>query len=850
MPWRTEPRTRLVQMVALFVFGVAGECFAQSIVFAPQVVFPAGAEPTALIAADFDGDGDTDLAVSDRSTGAISIHLNNGGGWLPRYSALNAGDMPRLLCASDLDQDGDQDLAVANFSESVNTVTVFLNQGDGVFGAGVAYSILGRSRQVISVDIDQDGWLDLVVASNMPSGVEVLHNLGGGVFGPSTSYNAESYPGSVDAGDLNNDGWPDIIATNRNSNSVSVLMNDGAGLLLSAVNYAVGLTPKSGIIGDFDQDGDGDVAVANGGDSTVSVLFNNGAGALQQRLDYPTGSNPHQIVTADFDGDGWLDLATADIGPDDTVSVLRNTDGAGTFSERFVFPVGFDPAGLVATDLDGDGAADIVTANAVDNTISVLASTLVRADVFNLDPLRSFLLEADTQRVDLVDVGDLNQLQQSHGWDHGWQKALAERFGMYATELLTPNSSLAPGYLYSPIGLIGASVGAPAPLQAYLDPGAGNLSPLRYAYLDDAGAQSGQNGMSIEALSPIDVNANLRFHYTFGTFDIGVGSFQPIVRLGVPPWTPLAKAPPVNPVTGHLGDLQNQALDLPAATRPFPLQFLWNPNGGGQIDGPFFGLAMRVENLDRQSGASLHTLLAQPGASMRDLALDLQQASDVTLSNYFSLVRQLQTDPRRVLIRINTGWNDLSDTNPSVGPIGSLPSNDPTGFEDNLRGVVNRINEIWSLNNWPAGELFYVFAVTHELPQPFENTMLAYRVRAISVAGGLPNAAAVNLDLLATPAEMTQLGWYDANDPSLLTQAGYEGLAARELDASMKPAPTPNSPDLTGDGVVNGADLASLLIGWGLCDQPPTPCPQDLNLDGIVNGADLATLLINWGPLP
>lgn len=48
--------------------------------------------------------------------------------------------------------------------------------------------------------------------------------------------------------------------------------------------------------------------------------------------------------------------------------------------------------------------------------------------------------------------------------------------------------------------------------------------------------------------------------------------------------------------------------------------------------------------------------------------------------------------------------------------------------------------------------------------------------------------------------------------------------------------------DLNGDGVVNGADLASLLANWGPC----AGCPADFNGDGDVNGADLATLLANW----
>ncbi len=48
--------------------------------------------------------------------------------------------------------------------------------------------------------------------------------------------------------------------------------------------------------------------------------------------------------------------------------------------------------------------------------------------------------------------------------------------------------------------------------------------------------------------------------------------------------------------------------------------------------------------------------------------------------------------------------------------------------------------------------------------------------------------------------------------------------------------------DLNGDGIVDGADLASLLSQWNAPGGP-----ADLNRDGIVNGGDLAALLANWG---
>jgi hypothetical protein len=50
--------------------------------------------------------------------------------------------------------------------------------------------------------------------------------------------------------------------------------------------------------------------------------------------------------------------------------------------------------------------------------------------------------------------------------------------------------------------------------------------------------------------------------------------------------------------------------------------------------------------------------------------------------------------------------------------------------------------------------------------------------------------------------------------------------------------------DLDGNGVVNGADLGTLLAGWG------TGGNSDLDGNGDTNGADLGTLLAAWGLCP
>ena len=51
--------------------------------------------------------------------------------------------------------------------------------------------------------------------------------------------------------------------------------------------------------------------------------------------------------------------------------------------------------------------------------------------------------------------------------------------------------------------------------------------------------------------------------------------------------------------------------------------------------------------------------------------------------------------------------------------------------------------------------------------------------------------------------------------------------------------------DITGDGNVNGPDLAEILSAWGTAN-----ANADLNGDGLVSGADLSLVLAGWGPCP
>lgn len=107
-----------------------------------------------------------------------------------------------------------------------------------------------------------------------------------------------------------------------------------------------------------------------------------GAGQIEaasagSRLDLPSGSGAVRVVIADLDGDGKADLVVADAYSGD-VSIYQNlsSNHALAFATpRVVLPMVkgtyANPISVVVSDLDGDGKPEIIALNADSNMISI-----------------------------------------------------------------------------------------------------------------------------------------------------------------------------------------------------------------------------------------------------------------------------------------------------------------------------------------------------------------------------------------------------------------------------------------------------------------------------------------------
>jgi len=79
---------------------------------------------------------------------------------------------------------------------------------------------------------------------------------------------------------------------------------------------------------------------------------------------YPVGTYPWRLVAADLDGDGAADLLVTDVEELNAWVLRQARDNRGHFGVASLLADGFKAYGAAVADLDGDGASDVVLADA------------------------------------------------------------------------------------------------------------------------------------------------------------------------------------------------------------------------------------------------------------------------------------------------------------------------------------------------------------------------------------------------------------------------------------------------------------------------------------------------------
>ena len=378
--------------------------------FDPPALYAVETFPTSVTAAELNGDGHLDLAVTNEVSNTVTLLFNDGQGGFGTTDSFETGfdTGPFALAAGDFDGDGDNDLAVVNKDE--NSVSVHLNNGAGIFTLDVTLAVGDTPRSIAVGDLNHDNQPDIVVANRDSNDVSVFLNLGGGKFGPAVNYAAGEDLRQIVIGLLDNDEHPDIAVTSHDTISVGILLNTGTGEFnpVTQLFLGGGDRPEALALGDLNGDGYPDLAVGVSGDfsGSIEILENNGNGLFSTMTSLPASIDVAAIQVGDLNGDGMRDLAAADrIG--DTISTYENL-GAGQFGTRATIDVAPNPYYMRLGDFAGNGLCDdIAIPNSESNQVTVLISQAVAACL------------ADMSGDGTVDAADLAELLGAWGPNPG-----------------------------------------------------------------------------------------------------------------------------------------------------------------------------------------------------------------------------------------------------------------------------------------------------------------------------------------------------------------------------------------------------------------------------------------------
>jgi hypothetical protein len=200
-----------------------------------------GPRPGSVTSADFNGDGKADLAVANNTLyssepSGVSVLLGSGDGTFQEAADYAAGSSPDHVITADFNGDGNKDLATANYGSDFTGgggVLVMLGEGNGAFQdpSSVAEPH-NKPNSITAADFDGDRNVDLATthydfADGNPGYVSVRLGYGDGAnFQEAQNFTVANYARSITSPDFNADNYPDLATSHApETNGISVLMN-------------------------------------------------------------------------------------------------------------------------------------------------------------------------------------------------------------------------------------------------------------------------------------------------------------------------------------------------------------------------------------------------------------------------------------------------------------------------------------------------------------------------------------------------------------------------------------------------------------------------------------------------
>jgi hypothetical protein len=364
-----------------------------------------------VLVADVNGDSQADVLVSnqrvcDNCRGSLGVLLARGDGTFQTVQTYDTGMFyPGFIVTADFNGDQETDVALTQNVGGGGEVAVLLNGGDGTFQTTAVYETGGQAATPLAVgDVNNDGTPDLVASHSQSctgrdpniSCIGVLLGVGDGNFQPAVTYPSGSTGAwSLAEADFNLDGKLDVAVAHQCRLStcsgatavVSVLDGNGDGTFQAPVTYSTTAPSVLVLANDVNGDGRADLVVGAAAFpmGSVTVLLNDTipadavppvitAAAAPHVLWPPKGAMmPVTISGTITDTGSGVNVASAAFSVSDEYGEIQPSGAVGLGSGgqySFTIPL---PASRKGT--DRDGRRYTVTVRAADNAGNV-ATTL------------------------------------------------------------------------------------------------------------------------------------------------------------------------------------------------------------------------------------------------------------------------------------------------------------------------------------------------------------------------------------------------------------------------------------------------------------------------------------------
>lgn len=275
-----------------------------------------GTNPSAVVLADFNGDGNLDFAVANQGDNTISMFRGDGAGNFTEFP----GSPFALTNTTNVAEKGPVALVTGNFHKATNTVN---NSAD------VDLAVVNQTTNNVAIllgSVDNNLNITFTEAPNSPIAVGQT-------------------PVAIATGDLNADSVPDLAVVNQGDNTVSILLGsnnlDGTFSAATGSPLPTSATPAGIVAANFTGGNVPSLAVTNKGAATIGIYVGLGDGTFANRIELGTANSPMAIITSTFTSNSLPDVALTALGStanQGVVTVIQDSSSFATGSSSAQTP--------------------------------------------------------------------------------------------------------------------------------------------------------------------------------------------------------------------------------------------------------------------------------------------------------------------------------------------------------------------------------------------------------------------------------------------------------------------------------------------------------------------------------